>query len=129
VAIALVYRYGVQALAWSVVVLALIAYFLNAWYNVRLLGYRWRMQAMDIIPVIGLCALSGWTAWWIGNLVLASSWIVLIVRGGLFLGLWGGGILCFRKVFFNDFWRHVTSALTWFGQKRSVKTPSPVPCA
>ena len=129
-AIALVYRHGVQALEWSVVGLALINYFLNAWYNVRLFGYSWRMQAMDIMPAIGLCALSGCTAWWIGNLVLARAWIVLIVRAGLFLGLWGGGILCLRKVFFNDFWTHLTSALTWFGHKRSVKTySSPVPCA
>jgi O-antigen/teichoic acid export membrane protein len=125
-AIALVYRYGVQALAWSVVVLALIAFFLNAWYNVRLFGYRWRMQAMDIMPAIGLCALSGCTAWWIGNLVLAPAWIVLIVRAGLFLGLWGGGILCLRKVFFDDFCRHVTSALTRFRQKPSIKNPPPL---
>jgi hypothetical protein len=88
------------------------------------------MQAMDIMPAIGLCALSGWTAWWIGNLVLAPAWIVLIVRAGLFLGLWAGGILFLRKVFFNDFWTHLTSALAWFGHKRSVKTyPSPIPCA
>jgi teichuronic acid exporter len=107
VAIALVYRYGVQALAWSLVVLALIAYFLNAWYNVRLLGYRWRMQAMDIIPVIGLCAFSGWTAWWVGGVVSTSTWIILSVRAALFLSLSGAGIFWFRKSYFDDVWKHL----------------------
>ncbi len=38
--IAVVYRYGVTALALNVVGMTIFSYFLNAWYNVKILEYQ-----------------------------------------------------------------------------------------
>ncbi|MBW2638413.1 MAG: lipopolysaccharide biosynthesis protein, partial [Deltaproteobacteria bacterium] len=115
VTIALVYQYGVTALAWAVVGLTLIAYFLNAWYNVKLLGYRWRSQAVDIIPTFVLCAIAGWTAWWVATLVSGMSLAVLFVQGLSFVLLVGTGVFLFRDTFFADPWKHLVWA---FGRLR-----------
>lgn len=117
VAVALVYSHGVQALAWSVVGLTVIAYFLNAYYNVKLLGYRWSMQAQDILPTFCVCAVSGWTAWWIGSLVPASTIIVLLASSASFMLLCITAVFCFRKMFFDGVWGHLAWGVNWLRQK------------
>ncbi len=112
IAVALVWRHGVTALAWSAVGLTLIAYFLNAWYNVRLLGYRWRSQAFDILPTFVLCASAGWAAWWSGTLVSERLLATLLVRLAMFVALVGCGVFLFRGIFFVDAWKHLAWAVT-----------------
>jgi teichuronic acid exporter len=102
--LALVYDRGVTVLAWSVVGLTVVAYFLNAWYNVRLLGYRWRMQATDILPTLALCIACGGIAWWMGSHFLSHPWIALPVQGASFIGLAFLGIYVFRRSAFDDLW-------------------------
>lgn len=120
IAVALVYRYGVTALAWSVVVLTINAYFLNAWYNVRLLGYQWRMQAVDILPTFVLCSISGWAAWWMGILVSAGPFVVLFAQTGTFILLLGACIYLFRKSFYDDVWQHILSGICWMRGEKNV---------
>jgi O-antigen/teichoic acid export membrane protein len=104
VVVSLVYTHGVTALAMSVVGLTVVAYFLNAWYNVRLLGYRWRMQAADILPTLLLCVSAGSAAWWAGVHVGKQPWVVLPVQALLFAALVMAGIYTFRRSLFQDLW-------------------------
>lgn len=110
IVVALVYRYGVTALAWGAVGLTVIAYFLNAWYNVKLLGYNWRLQAIDILPTFSLCGVAGWIAWWIGTLFSGMPFIMLFVQVTTFITLLGIGVFLLRRVFFDDAWKHLSWA-------------------
>jgi O-antigen/teichoic acid export membrane protein len=107
IAVALVYRYGVNALAWSVVVTTVNAYFLNAWYNVKLLGYHWRLQAFDILPIFFLCGIAGYSAWWLGTMSPWFPTVTLLVQTGSFLFLCYFGVYIFRNIFFSDIWKHL----------------------
>lgn len=107
VSIALVYPYGVTALALNMIAISIIAYFVNAWYNVKLLGYRWRMQAFDILPTLVLCAASGGGAWWLGLFIDAGDFAVLFVQVATFFVFAGVGVYLFRGIFFAEVWSHM----------------------
>lgn len=114
-AVVFVYRYGVAALAWSLAVMSVGFYFLNAYYNVKLLDYHWGQQAFDILPCIALSAAAGSLAWWVGGLADFSPVITLGLRGGLFVLLCLAAVVSLRKTYFVDIWRHLTWA---FGRLR-----------
>lgn len=114
--IGLVYRYGVTALALTMLAMAVIAYFVNAWYNVKILGYRWRMQAFDILPSFFLCGIAGYIAWCLGTIAQDAPVIVLGVQVCSFLMLCGFGVFVLRRVYFRDVWGHLVWA---FDQMKS----------
>lgn len=117
IVVALMYRFGIEALAWGAVLLAIQAYFINAWYNVKLLKYRWRDQAFDIFPVLVLCALSGIVAWRVGGMVAGHAIVTLMIQSGTFAVILGAGVWLFRNLFFMDAWRHGVGALNWVRQQ------------
>ncbi|MDX2416358.1 MAG: lipopolysaccharide biosynthesis protein [Xanthomonadales bacterium] len=104
--IAVVYRYGVTALALNVVGMTVFAYFLNAWYNVKILKYHWWLQAFDILPAFILCCVSGYAAWWIGANFLDDLLAILAVQVITFLTLCFTGVFVFRKIYFDEVWGH-----------------------
>lgn len=119
ITVALVYPYGLIALAWCVVAQTVIAYFLNAWYNVKLLGYHWRLQAVDILPTFLFCSIFGWTAWWMGTLFPEGPFVVLFVQSGTFALLLGLCVYLFRESFYEEVWQHLSSGFGWL--KRELR--------
>ncbi len=117
IVIATMYRFGVAALAWGAVLLAVQAYFINAWYNVKLLKYRWRDQAFDIFPILILCALSGFAAWLVGGMGARHAIVTLMIQSGTFAVILGAGVWLFRNLFFMDVWRHATGVVKWARQQ------------
>lgn len=113
--VAVTYQFGTEVLAWGAVLLSIIAYFINAWYNVKLLNYRWRDQAFDIIPIIVLCFLAGLAAWLVvkGGWISGHNSVLLMVQPAVFASILGIGIYLFRHLFFADAWKHVNSASCW----------------
>lgn len=118
--VALFYRYGVEALAWSVVLVTGLSYFINVWYNVKLLDYRWRQQAFDLLPTFTLCAFSGWVAWWLGTCTTAGVFAVLFVQIASFIAIVLTVICLFRKLFFVDIWAHMLWSLDRLKRRSSV---------
>jgi len=117
VAVVLIYRYGVIALAWSVVGLAFIAYFINVWYTVKLLGYQWRFQAFDILPTFALCAIAACFTLWISAIVGLIPIAVLFIQTGTLILFLVFGCFMFRKIYFFDAWKHLVWAYSWFRQR------------
>jgi O-antigen/teichoic acid export membrane protein len=108
IALTLVYRHGVEALAWSLVALSLIAYFLNAWYNVKLLGYGWDMQARDTLPSLCLCGFAGLSACAVELFAFSSAICVVGLKSVVFFLVITTGLVVFRKTVFRDPWEHST---------------------
>ncbi|NOR68332.1 MAG: oligosaccharide flippase family protein [Methylomarinum sp.] len=108
IVVAVIFRYGINVLAWSVVATAVISYFINVWYSVRLIGYRWRMQAFDLLPSIILCAGSGGATWWIGLLYSVEPFFMIIIECGIFAAILIVGIYFFRNIFFASLWKFIS---------------------
>jgi hypothetical protein len=104
--------FGVIGLAWTTVALAIASYFLNAWYNVKILEYSWRLQAVDIVPILGTCACAALCAI-IFSFFLTHTICVLcekiIVYGIVILA----SIVIFRKSYFSDIWNQIKKNVHW----------------
>jgi len=107
VIVAIVFSYGVDILAWSVVVTSVLSYFINVWYSVRLIGYQWRMQAYDLLPAIILCVSSGAATWWIGSLYSVDAFTVLAIECFVFIAFIVIGIYFLRNIFFKSLWKFI----------------------
>jgi O-antigen/teichoic acid export membrane protein len=59
VTLAVTLPFGIKALVAGEAGMSVVAYFLNTFYTVRLLKYRWSEQIRDLIPYILLSAFSG----------------------------------------------------------------------
>jgi O-antigen/teichoic acid export membrane protein len=106
ISIAFVYRYGVTALAWNMAAIMVLSYFVNAWYNVKLLGYRWRLQAFDILSPFSLSLVAGGVAWLLGEFAPVAPVVTLAIQVTSFLLLILLGVYALRKVFFAEVWGH-----------------------
>ena len=104
-------QYGVLALVWSVVALRSIAYFINVWYHVKFLGYRWRDQAFDILPTFAICGVAAYLSWQVALFELSSPLLLMITRSIAFIGVVVSGVILLRKVFFADLWEQGSEML------------------
>ncbi|MGO8697121.1 MAG: lipopolysaccharide biosynthesis protein [Limisphaerales bacterium] len=68
VAVALTFRYGVKGLLAGDIVVSIISCYLNCYYSVRLIGYGWKEQILDLLPYLGIAALMGASVWLAGGL-------------------------------------------------------------
>jgi teichuronic acid exporter len=74
VSVALTFRYGVKGLLLGDIVVSLIACGLNSFYSVRLIGYSWKEQILDLLPYLGISALMGLCVWLVGGLPWAGDY-------------------------------------------------------
>jgi len=82
-----VYRYGVLALVVSEMVLGMVCFFENAWFNRRLIDYAPWQQLADIMPMLCSAILSGAVS--IGAVYyITSVWCKLIAGGTVFFVLY-----------------------------------------
>lgn len=124
IAILVAYRFGVKALAWSVVATTFVSYFINVWYNVKFLHYRWLMQARDIIPTLILSAFSGLAAWQVGLLFTGMPLMALLTQSIVFISIMFLGICLLRTILFSDIWQLLIWGLAKFKQLLQRKSNS-----
>ncbi|MEA4928380.1 MAG: lipopolysaccharide biosynthesis protein [Candidatus Limiplasma sp.] len=93
-AISLFCFHDVLVVAGGSVVSTLIATFVNAAPNKRLLNYRYLEQVRDLLPSLGLTALMGAAVWAAGLIPLAPLWR-LLVQTAVGVAVYGGlSVLC-----------------------------------
>lgn len=68
VSVALTFRYGIVALLLGDIIVSLVSCGLNSYYSVRLIGYSWKEQILDLLPYLGISALMGVCVWLAGRL-------------------------------------------------------------
>ena len=71
VSVAVTFRYGVKGLLIGDIIVSTISCCLNSHYSVRLIGYSWKEQILDLLPYLAISALmgavrSGWPAGSVG---------------------------------------------------------------
>lgn len=70
---------GIYWMLWTSVVLAFNAYYLNAYYSGRFVGYSMWMQIKDIIPGFCVAAISAIVAWTV-TLLPANCYLQLVIQ-------------------------------------------------
>ncbi len=110
-ALACVYRFGMNAFAWGMVSVSIFDYFASSWPTRKALGYTVITHAEDVLPTllagvipVGLLSLVHWS----GGLAP----IVVICLKALFIGLFIMiAIVAFRKTWFKDVWEVLDTGL------------------
>ncbi len=104
------YRYGITALAWGAAIISVSDYVISAWPNVKLIGYHWRMQALDILSPVILFLLSAAFVTSINWNIFNSPLAVLVSKAALLAVIMGVGTLVFRHTLFADIWEVASSS-------------------
>jgi O-antigen/teichoic acid export membrane protein len=96
------YRFGVQGLLVGGVVASVLSYLLNGYYSVRLFGYSWREQFLDVLPYAGISALMGWVVWLVGRFAFGGDLLLLLSQvaagvGAYLFGCWFWQVASFRE--------------------------------
>ncbi len=119
VGVALTFRYGVTGLLIGGVIVGLVSCYLNCFYSVRLIGYTWKEQILDLLPYLGIAAIMGACVWLVGYLPLGNEIRRLLAQ------LFAGGIVYFvgchlcRVSAFTDVYEILASRLSW-GKTRGI---------
>ena len=81
---------GIEWMLWSSVISSIFAYFLNAYYSGRMIGYSSLDQIRDILPSMGIATLMGIVVYIVSFISIAPLsllFLQLIVGSGVFVGL------------------------------------------
>lgn len=116
--LALTWRYGVSAMVVGYACLSVVSYFINAFYNKRLLGYHWWLQAQDVLPIAAAGVVAGLAAWSIGGLRLNSVWTQLPIQLVVVTGVYAAIAFLMRARAFADAWRVVGDAANWVRRRQ-----------
>jgi O-antigen/teichoic acid export membrane protein len=80
IAIAITWRWGIEALIWGQVVVSLLSYGLNSYYNGVLIGYPIWEQARDLAPYVVPTVAMGLGVYLIGHIPMPSEWLLLLIQ-------------------------------------------------
>jgi Zn-dependent protease with chaperone function len=111
--IAVAWRWGISAMICGMVVMSMVAYYLNSYYTGTLVGYPIREQLRDLSAYLIISMFMGIVVYAVGLLTFPNHWSMLMIQIGV-----GGGtyvILCrvFRLAAFMDIWQTGLSQLAY----------------
>lgn len=79
VTIIIAVKFGVMAMAYSMLITSFISQVVNSWPNKKLLNYSYLEQVKDMLPQIGLSLLMGAIVYVVSFLNL-SAWLTLLIQ-------------------------------------------------
>lgn len=109
--IAVTWRWGISAMIGGMIVMSVLSYYLNSYYNGVLIKYPIREQVADLLPYLAVSALMGSAVYAAGLLAFPNQWSLLLTQ------VVGGGILyvclcrAFRLAAFLDVWQAMSSRM------------------
>lgn len=118
VLLAVTWRLGVMSMVWGYMALNVISYFINSFYNIRLLGYTWRRQASDTMPILAVGAVAALAATTSATLLSGGLWSQLIIRLAVLGLVFGSLSWMLRRHGFGEMWQMVFNTLNWLLCKR-----------
>jgi teichuronic acid exporter len=78
--IVIMWRWGIKALIYGQIVLNVLSYYLNSYYNGILLKYPLWEQVQDLFPYLGISALMGIAMFFIGKLSFPNILVLLLAQ-------------------------------------------------
>jgi teichuronic acid exporter len=109
--IVITFRWGITAMIYGMLVLSVISYFLNSYYNGTLINYSIFEQVFDLLPYLTVSLVMGVVVFLIGKLPFTNLWLIIIVQIIIGTGLYIGLSRAFKLPAFMDIWRTVRSKL------------------
>jgi teichuronic acid exporter len=80
ISIAILWRWGIEALIWGQVVVSILSYGFNSYYNGVLIGYPIWEQVRDLMPYAVPTVVMGLGVYLIGHIPLPSDWLLLLIQ-------------------------------------------------
>lgn len=80
IAIAVTYRWGIEAMIYGQIVASFLAYYLNSYYTGKLLDYPITEQLQDILPTLGLASVMGFGVYMLKYSALTNQTALLLVQ-------------------------------------------------
>ena len=102
--IAITWRWGISGMICGMIVISIISFYLNSYYNGILISYPIKEQVLDLFPYLIMASLMGVVVYAAGLLPFANHWSMLLVQ--LTTGVVVYVLLCrvFRLQAFMDLW-------------------------
>lgn len=107
-------RFGVMAMAYSLLITNVFSQIINSWPNKSLLNYSYLEQIKDILPGILLAVGMGLLVYMV-ELIGFNKWLTLFIQIPLGMGIYVGG----SKVFRLDSYYYIKSILSTLSHKIS----------
>lgn len=104
IAIAITWRWSIEALIWGQIAVAMAVYCLNSRYGGTIIGYGFGAQSRDLLPYLGAACVMGAAVFMLNRLPFTHPAVLLAAQ--VILGVLVYGLLCrrFRLPVFMDAW-------------------------
>lgn len=109
--IAVSYRFGVLGMLYGSVFVSVVSLCLNAFYSVRLIGYGYKEQMLDMLPYACISAIMGVCVWLAGSVPANNNVIRLLVQVSTGVSVYAFICWRWRISSFVDAWEAVAARL------------------
>lgn len=110
--IAVTYHFGIIAMIYGAIIVSILSYFLNAYYNGIFIKYSIFEQIYDLIPYAGVTVLMALGIYFAGLFPYPNLWILLIVKILVGLIIYIGLSMLFRLDAFTEIWDIISDKLS-----------------
>jgi teichuronic acid exporter len=117
VSIAITWRWGISAMIYGMIATSLISYYLNSYYNDRLISYPIKEQVFDLFPYLIMASLMGFAAYAAGLLHFPNHWYLLFAQITTGFFVYAGLCRAFRLKAFMEVWEAVGGKIRTAGFK------------
>ena len=104
-------RWGISAMIIGMGVHSIIAYYLNSYYNGRLINYPMREQVLDLFPYLAVSLLMGAVVFASGQLQFPGPWTMLVAQITIGMIVYVGLCRAIRLQAFMDVWQEMWNKL------------------
>jgi teichuronic acid exporter len=103
--IAVTWRWGIEAMIYGQIILSVISYYLNSYYNGILIGYSIREQLTDLLPYLLMSVLMGMAVCALGFLQFKNNYLLLLTQISVGFIVYVGLCRIFRLPAFLEIWQ------------------------
>jgi hypothetical protein len=109
--IAVTWKYGISAMIYGMIIISVIAYYLNSYHNGSLISYSTGEQVLDLLPYLVVAALMGLAVYAAGLMQFLSNGSLLMVQILTGIMIYVGLCRLFRLRAFMEIWQATWSKM------------------
>ena len=105
--IAVMWKYGINALFYGLIAFSFIAYYLNCYYTGVLINYPFKEQVRDLAPYMSMAVVMGSAVSAVGMLPLLNNWSLLLIQITVGIVIYVALCRVFRLTAFMEVWQAI----------------------